>query len=142
MADNIGLPYVDPSDNEYATKTQANLSRAQWDDYVKRFEPYEAQLASMVGNEQTLSDSLNAANASATSSFESAKQGFGMNLAKYGTSQDATEKAATDRSFNLNKSATQAGLRNSVRTQAYDRDIELMTGAGNTISGMKNTEEQ
>lgn len=137
MAGNLGLPYVNPNDDEYATKTQANLARAQWDDYVHRFEPYERKLLDMIGNESNLTQALSGADEIAQSSFDSASRGMGMSLAKYGTAQDEKEQQATSRQMNLNRAATQAGLRNKVRTEAYDRDVELMTGAGNTISGMK-----
>lgn len=137
FTESTGLPYVNPGDKQYASKTQANIARAQWEDYKTRFQPYEDQLAGMLSTDSSTNDMIARAEKSLDTTFATAKTNLGMKQSKYRMTPDATESASMARGMGLDKAATQVGNRNAIRTAAYDRDLEIMTGAGSAAGGLK-----
>lgn len=132
---NTGLPFVSTGDAHFASKTMANVSRAEWEDYQNRFEPYEAKLIAQIDNGANVEAMIQQGNQAVDSSFKSGLSEIQRSNAKFGVSQDATETGASARSMSLAAGSAKAGLANTVRTHAQDRDMQVM--AGTNVGGMK-----
>lgn len=120
-------------DPQYASKTYAAISRAQWDDYEQRYQPIEDELVGMIGNTANLQDQLSRGDQLVDAAFGTAKQSQGLNLSMYGVASDAQTDAAHNRGLSLAHAAAKAGSQNTIRTSNYDRDLQILTGASSDV---------
>lgn len=134
-SDTTGLPFVSSGDDHFASKTMANVSRAEWEDYKTRFEPYEAKLIAQIDNGAEVGAMIDQGNQAVDQGFSAGLSDIQRTNAKFGISQDAAESNTQNRSMALASGAAKAGLANTVRTHARDRDIQIM--AGTNVGSMK-----
>ncbi len=139
-AANTGLPYVNPDDSKFASKTMANVSRAEWEDYKTRFSPYEEKLIAQIDNGADVGAMISKGNDAISQSQSRGLADIQRTNAKYGTSQDAAETNANSRSMALSAGASKAGLSNAIRTHARDRDMQIMVGSN--VGAMKGIAER
>lgn len=118
------LPRVDPNDPDFASKMRANLARAEWDDYIARFQPIEDELIAELGKPAD----VDGARANVTASFDNARAGMQRQQEKYGINMDAQAKAATSRGLGLQQSLATAGAANQARRAKRARDLGIMGG--------------
>lgn len=138
-AQNTGLPYVSEGDKNFASKTMANVSRAEYEDYLTRFAPYEQKLIAQIDNGAAVDTMIGQANTAVDQGMAQGLADIQRTQAKYGTTSDATQQQAGQRSMALSGAATKAGLANTVRTHARDRDMQIMSGTN--VGAMKGLAE-
>lgn len=129
-----GTPVYAESDDKYASKTMAALTRAEWDDYKTRFQPYELQLKDIALNGD-VGGQVDTALGLVDASFNTAAGKLDRGLEMYGAKQDQQTQAANSRGLSLAHAAARAGAENDVRLMHHDRQTEVM--AGTQVGGMK-----
>lgn len=117
------------SDNQYANKTYAALTRAQWEDVESRFHPREEELFGMVGNTANVESQIQNSDEFADQALTSAQRSQDMGLAMYGVTADTQTQKANDRGLSLAHAAAKAGGQNTVRRANYDRDMDILAGS-------------
>lgn len=128
------VPTYSRGDKEYASKTMAALTRAEWEDYKTRFQPYEKKLKQLaIGGD--VNTQIDTAKGLVDASFGQASAAMDQQLDKYGVSADQQTQQANNRSLSLSHASSLAGAENNVRLTNYDRQNELM--AGSSVGGMK-----
>ncbi len=126
--------YVDPTlAFLFPRETQANLIRAQWEDFVNTALPVRDDLMKMTtyaGNTGVVGElkeqgAANVANSFATTTGTAARQ-----QSHYGMAADPTQQAALDRSAALSKAAALAGVDNDANRFQADLNRQIVAGMG------------
>ncbi|WP_299202590.1 hypothetical protein [uncultured Amphritea sp.] len=127
-----GLPIVNPdsafSGDQGASTLLGNLSRAQWEDWKLRFQPYIGQLSDMATDENAGNTAALQAQQAVGLSFDNSVKTLKTGQSDLGISLDATETATQNRNINLNRAATQVDAMNSARVAAEDRKQKILAG--------------
>lgn len=123
-----GLPYVNPNNNSYASQTNANIYRADWEDYKARFAPYEQKLMDLVGNEQNRDSLLQNATDNVNQGFGIAQADFTNRMSNYGVTNNALQQQVNSKTNELSRTAALVGARNGVRTQFKDTENNILAG--------------
>lgn len=124
----MALPYVNPKSDEFASRTMQAIYRAEWEDYMKRYAPYEDKLTGLVGNQDLQNQMLERANTNVDQAFGLADAAYKNRMASYGTQQNGLEKQTYDRSMKLAQTAAKVGTRNSLRDQMRDTENQILAG--------------
>lgn len=132
--DNLVNP--NQSGKHQASNTYADITRAEWADYKKTFQPWEQDLAASIGNEEMLSEQLGKTDTAVNASFDQAAGTLDRNNTRRGLSLNPEEQAVVDRTSGMGRAATLADAKNNVRIHSQDRDNQLLTsGLGNGHRG-------
>lgn len=127
-----GFPIVDPtqafSGDQGASTLLGQISRAQWEDWKLRFQPYIGDLKGLATDDMAGQKAADQAQAAVGMSFDNAGKTLAMSRSDLGISLDQTESAAQSRSMNLGKAASEVDAMNSARVAAEDRKQKILAG--------------
>ncbi|CAI2292019.1 hypothetical protein BS055_RS14850 [Vibrio parahaemolyticus] len=130
-SDNLSNMMVNASGNpEYI---YANLTRKQYEDYLKRFQQYENQLIDLAMTDKLLNKQLDRNNANATKNLEQANINAANATRKYGLGDLRTDQQK--RNLEMNNALALASTNNNTRQAINDLQVGLMTGVS---SGSRN----
>lgn len=104
------------------------LSRAQWDDWVKRFSPYIDKLAGIATDEQLPEENAQRALGVVGQSFDNARMGLDLQESRLGTSLTPDQAQARSRSFALAEAGAKVDAANSTRSATRDRQQRILAG--------------
>ena len=104
----------------------AKLTRDQWYDYVNTFVPIENKLIQYATDPTVVSGAMENASQGVTGAFDAAQAGAARRLQGLGTSLDADEQKASDRSYGLAKSLADVGAQNNARDLTRSRQQSLL----------------
>jgi len=124
---------------ESASNKMARITREQWEDYKKRFQPYEDRLAAAYANGGLLEGERERIPTAVNQSFDSMRGIADRGLSRYGITSSADETNARDRSMGLNKSLASVDAYNTLYRVADERQDRLMTGG---LSGVDSRGKQ
>ncbi|MBY6105034.1 hypothetical protein KUW19_00895 [Ferrimonas balearica] len=113
-----------------AQKTYADLTRAQWEDYKKRFLPVQKDYMDAVTSGKMLDEQLGRITTNVDNAFSSAAQAQQINQQRYGIKTNSTQDAASARSNAFAQSAATAQAMNTTRQGAEDTMNAFMEGSG------------
>lgn len=117
-----------------ARSTQAALSRAEWNDYKKRFFPLEENLINRYDN-ASLRNQAMAENHNATNNAFNVDRGVqARRLSRYGTSLSADQQAAQNRENQVARVASLTDVRNLTRDAYADIDQQILSGSSASSS--------
>ena len=111
----------------------------KWEDYKRRFQPYEDRLAAAYANGGLLEGERDRIPTTIDQSFNSMKGIADRGLSRYGMTSSADETKARDRSMGLNKSLASVDAYNTLYRVADERQDKLMTGG---LSGVDSRGKQ
>ena len=128
-------------DVEFDTANQdraAALARWLEEDWFKRFQPWEQQMAgNLLNQNQKIADDVKAAQQQAQQSFEASQATAQRNLARYGGQMDADQAAVQAKSKQLGAQGAQIGAMESARSGSINRYDQLMQSMVNVGRGVQ-----
>ncbi len=135
--DPLGLFHdKDGPPNTEASDRMAALHRAEWDDYVQRFQPYDQKLLDSVRGDTLQREAVDRAGLSTNQAFDTARGSAERDRGRVGLADvDPTVRAHRDQEFQASKSAAMATNKNLSRLHADDRAQKVM--AGNMAVGLR-----
>ena len=132
-------PGRDPSSNTYASDTWADITRAQWEDYLNRFVPREDALMNMTTYENPgVVDSTMAIGKQAAAIGYDATQRMNQQAAgRYGAALTQGYQQNQDRRDNVGKSAAIVNEANRIRQELQDRNRQIALGTSNAAVSIR-----
>ncbi len=126
--------------DEVASRKRAELIRAQWDDYKKRFRPVEDKLIADMGTgiHSTFNqEGLETAQKSVNTAYGGAVDMQNRDMARMGITNNAQQQQAMDTTVDINKSQSMDNATNSARQWDIDRKNAVISGGlGNTSQSL------
>lgn len=118
------------NDDDYASKTYANVIRAEYDDYKARFQPYEERLMSLADSRELLDQQLGRITTNINKSYANPQHNAGaLQQRRYGISQSTQSSNQNNRQNNLNRALSMAHAKNNTRVADSDRRFDMVTGS-------------
>ena len=134
-----GSRWVSPHDDEYASKTYANIVRGEYGDYLNRFRPYEMRMMELSRSNELLDQQLSRITTTINHSFNNQNMSdTAIRMQRYGIHQSQQQKQSHARQSDMNKAMSIAHARNNTRMAASDRQFGLMTGSGGQRQTVRN----
>lgn len=121
---------TDRNSDTYAQDMRAYLRRAEYEDLARRYYPVEDSLISDVSSRDQLDQRLASVSANNSKYYDLARQSSENKLQRYGVTQSAAEKAASENSFQMQEALSDMTARNNTRTHIYDRNMNVIGGSG------------
>ena len=131
-------PAVTGFDGKYqANDTWAWITRQQWDDYTKRFAPYENQMIGMTTykNPQVVEQEVKKGIAAVDTSADAYNKMNQQYMSRYGAAIDPRAAQTTGRMSNFTKTAAIADAANRIRQRLLDQDREIALGMASSTVG-------
>lgn len=122
---------VSDSSSKKANQLQAAITRAQYDDYQKRFAPYLDTLTSQVSDSQIAADKSKWNNTflnQAQSNGLTAQAMTSRDLGRYGVSNDNRTKDTSKRLADINATSNAVSNMNTMNQSIDDRVMSLLSG--------------
>ncbi|MAT95387.1 MAG: hypothetical protein CME59_22680 [Halioglobus sp.] len=127
------IPYINPRDKKYASKTRAAMSRAAWEDYQARFQPVEAELLDMVQNpEAMLEERLGAIRIGTDRAFANSAAALERQEGRYGVAADPQQHYARAVDQQRAQTTAQINAENNTRAHITDRNMAVLGGGTGT----------
>lgn len=114
--------------NGSAEDTLAAIYRAEWQDYLDRFAPYEDKLIDFASNPEEVTKAVDKAGQNVDQGFMTAKGNLDRDRSRYGLNLTGREAASEDRSNAMDKTAAKLAARNSTRLHVQDQQERVMSG--------------
>lgn len=131
-----GLGGISLNDDEYASKTYAQIIRSQYDDYVNRFQPYEERMMDLAQSRELLDEQLSRITANINSSYANPQFSAGaLTSQRYGVQQSADERAFSTKQRSMDKALATANAKNNTRLANADMQQNMITG-GSSVRGL------
>lgn len=108
----------------------ADLTRSQWNDYVREIVPYENKLIQFATDPTVVSSAMTEASKDATGAFDRQANATQENLRSLGLNLTADEQRAVTRSTGLSRSLADVQAQNSARDTTRSLQQSLL---GNPI---------
>ena len=135
LADPQNMSYVSPNDDDYASKTYANIIKSEYADYQDRFRPYEQKLLDYASGTDLLDQQLARITANVGAAYNNPGMSAGNIMQqRYGLTQTAQGQASSQRQNDLQRAISTARARNNTRIANYDQHTGIITGANTTRS--------
>ncbi|MFS1522776.1 hypothetical protein ACL7TT_01475 [Microbulbifer sp. 2304DJ12-6] len=113
-----------------AENTLARIYRAEWQDYLNRFAPYEDKAIDFATNPEAVTEAVDRAGSAMEQSFATSKESLQRDRSRYGLSMSPREQASESRSNAASGTAAKLAARNNTRLHVQDRQQQVMSGAG------------
>lgn len=104
----------------------ADMLRSDYDDWKKRFQPYEQQYRNLVDDPDFHNQALGYVDQAANSAFNRANAYQNFQNRKYGVQLDGLEKAAVNRRLGNEKAALQAQSRTNMEQALDQRSLGML----------------
>lgn len=120
-----------------ASDTWAWITRQQWDDYMKRFAPYEDEMIGMTTykNPQVVEQEVDKGIAAVRTSSDAYNRMNEQYMSRYGAAIDPRAAQTTGRMSNFTKTAAIADAANRIRQRLLDQDREIALGMASSTVG-------
>lgn len=132
------VPY---SDDDYASRTYANLINQQYADYRQRFLPYEQRLMEMANNSQLLDEQLGRISTNIDNSFGSRGMQQRIMNERYGLTMNTNQQTKQDKMSGIDRALATAHANNNTRIAHSDLQNSILTGASTAQQSYTNTRE-
>jgi hypothetical protein len=107
----------------------ATIARNLYNDYERRYVPWEKQLSAVVQTEQPeVTRWVGEAKDTTNRAFDAQMQGLKRDYSRMGITPDAQGLAAAQRRMDIQREGVLTNLQNSARTGIRDRNMGLMAG--------------
>ena len=117
----------------------AELARQMEEDWMKRFQPWEQELAGDLLNQNAkIKQQVDDAQQDAAKSLEASKATAQRNMSRYGGQMDADQQAALAKSQTISGQGAQIGAMDITRqgsAQRYDQMMQEMVNVGRGVQG-------
>ncbi len=120
-----------------ASDKLGSLIRAEWDDYLTRFAPYDQKLVGLATSDEDNQQAINRARQSVTGAFDTAAGTLQRNNERLGVSGLSDVTASMNRQSSSSRTLAELSAVNKTRLHAQDRDQSIM--AGDAAAGLKSS---
>lgn len=120
--------------NYEASLPFAELARAQWKDYKKRFMPFEKMLITQGLDANNYIQDVNVAKNAVDSAFSQQDGAFERNMDRMGVVMNPAEQNAIEDNMARDKATTMVGEMNSARNNVWDRQNSIMSGGLSSVN--------
>lgn len=117
-----------------ASEPAAQVARAEWADYKKRFMPYEKTLINAGTNEANYGTAQQMAEKNTAAGLGLAQAQSGRDLARYGATMTPAQEDATNLNNAIQAAQTGVANVNSARGNIWDTENGVMTGGLDQIN--------
>lgn len=114
--------------DEAAAENQADLARAEYDDYKRRFVPIENELINQIGNRGLYAENANRASSAVADAYAGTAGEYQRGLSRYGVTQTGEEQANQSRQMGLSMAANTAEAVNRSRANTKNRSTQVLAG--------------
>lgn len=129
-------PYSnDPSKAGSASDRMGNLIRAQWDDYVTRFQPYDKKLIGLATGTADNEEAIAKARGSVAGSFDVSQGTLQRNRQRLGLANTTDSNMNQERNLAMARSLAEVNAVNGTRIAEQDRDRRIL--GGGAAAGLK-----
>lgn len=126
---------TDPTKSGSASDQMGNLLRAEWDDYITRFAPYDKKLIDLAVSDQDNLAAVDRARSGVAASFDVASGTRQRNNERLGLSNVADVSTSLNRQTGNNRTLAELSVINKTRMHADDRDKSILSG--DAAAGLK-----
>lgn len=119
---------TNPTKEGSASDRVAEIMRAEWDDYLARFQPRDQQLLGIATGTDDNNAAILRSQQSAGTGFGVAQGSLNRDMSRMGLSSAPDEVAVNQRNTQAAKTAAEVGAINGARISTEDRDMKLMSG--------------
>ena len=134
-----GQSFVNPNDDEYASKTYANIIRGEYRDYQNRFQPYEDRLMSLADSRELLDQQLSRITTNVNASFKNSHLGASSLMQqRYGVANSNQMQAKNAKQTEINRAMSIAHAKNNTRVANADRQMGIVTGSNTARNNAMN----
>lgn len=141
-----GRTYIDAStminDDKGASKVAGKLRRAQWNDWLARYEPRLQQLSDYAASGSLTKRNTNRAGDAIHNAYRNARTSQRLQNESFGIQQNAAQRQASQRRLGLTEAAATASARNQARMSGQDRDMQILAGNAGLKSDLQKTQQQ
>lgn len=123
--------------NKGASTTYGRIARADWEDYKRRFIPYEKKLMGIYGNMGMLNDQIDRNVQASNYAFDSADRSADDMRRLYGANMTTRQTDAYNRKRAMQKNMSRVNATNMTRLAKKDRDMQLMAGANASAGNLR-----
>jgi len=124
---------IDASSKGGASAINAAITREQWEDYKKRFQPYEDRLAAIYKNGGMMEGEAERIPEAVNQSFTTMRGIADRQLSRYGISPNEDQAASRNRMASLDQAIASVDAKNNLYATADERQDKIMTGGINTM---------
>lgn len=117
-----------------ANDLYAEITRAQWNDFVENDIPYLKDYAAEITSGQTITDAVNDAASANTAGYAAARGSLGRQQAGLGLSLSSAESKNQSADLQRAEGLSAVDAVNSARTAAKDRQSALLSGSYTGLS--------
>lgn len=114
-------------DSQGASTTRAMISRAQWEDYKTRFQPFEDELIGLYGDEG-LDDQISRNVDAVNTSFDHSVQSAADKRQLYNANMTGRQASQHHRNMQMQRGMAQVHATNMTRLARKDRNMNLLAG--------------
>ena len=121
--------YLTEKGGEFSgSENLAAVQRAEWEDYLNRFSPFEDILIEKYRDVEGREQAVEKAGLTAGTAMDSSKLQADMDMSRYGLSLSESDKLKRDKKYQLDKSAAVAGAKNTMRDDKESQRMAIMAG--------------
>jgi hypothetical protein len=124
---------IDASSKGGASAINAAITREQWEDYKKRFQPYEDRLAAIYKNGGMMEGEAERIPEAVNQSFTTMRGIADRQLSRYGISPNEDQAVSRNRMASLDQAIASVDAKNNLYATADERQDKIMTGGINTM---------
>lgn len=116
----------------YAADTFADITRAEYQDYKDRFQPYETKLMGLAQSEALLDEQLSRITTTSKRRFDQSKANSALMNQRYGVQQNDEQRNYSNTMTDASRGLAISQAKNMSRLAATDRKTGILSGAGST----------
>lgn len=130
-----GITTGDPTKKGSASDQMGQLLRAEWDDYINRFAPYDQKLIGLATSDEDNQFAIDRARQGVGGAFDTAAGTMQRNRERMGVTGLADVDNSISRQMAGSRTLAELSAVNNTRLHAQDRDKSIM--AGDAAAGLK-----
>lgn len=119
---------TNPSKPGSASDRIARLMRAEWSDYLARYQPRDKQLLELASGTADNNAAILRSREAAGTGFAVAQGSLDRDMSRLGLSSSADERTLNQRNTQTAKTAAEVSAMNGARIHTQDRDQSLLSG--------------
>ena len=132
-SDTTDINEIDVNSEGGAGEINAAITREQWEDYKKRFQPYEDRLAAIYKNGGMMEGEAERIPEAVNQSFTTMRGIADRQLSRYGISPNEDQAVSRNRMASLDQAIASVDAKNNLYATADERQDKIMTGGIDTM---------
>ena len=124
----LGVAFYESHNRSSVSDRAAAITQAQYDDFIKRYQPQIDAMYDRIGNQEYQGDRVGKAVDSSLNAYNSGLESAGRSMARYGVNLDPQKRESFDRQAGIGRALSTVTAANNTRNQLDDEDFNSMMG--------------